>query len=395
MKLGRQNNNKLLPVLRSPRKVVRLDRNLLTDIPSELFRSLSSLRVVDLSSNRLRNLPDGLFMDEGMESLTVSHNQLGRVPASLGDVQQAQGDYYLLAFLHLLRVVDLSSNRLRNLPDGLFMDEGMESLTVSHNQLGRVPASCLGTSAAATLVEMDLSHNLIASLQGSEMFNRLRVTITCWRSFISFLLHNLISSLQGGELSNRLRVTITCWRSFISFLYYSLISSLQGVEISNRLRSLSRLDLSSNKITRIDDGTFSPLNRLAHLDLSHNQGMLVENKGRGFKGLEDSLLYLGLANCSMGSVPELPLHGLRSLDLSHNYFPDMPLEMTVNMTSLRRLDLSYNELSTVPMVAQSLPQLRELSLAGNPITSLTNTTMIGGAQRLIGAGYQTTASQLL
>nr|CAD7393868.1 unnamed protein product [Timema cristinae] len=72
----------------------------------------------------------------------------------------------------------------------------------------------------------------------------------------------------------------------------------------------------------------------------------------------------------------------RSLDLSHNYFPDMPLEMTVNMTSLRRLDLSYNELSTVPMVAQSLPQLRELSLAGNPITSLTNTTMIGGAQRL-------------
>nr|CAD7567857.1 unnamed protein product [Timema californicum] len=173
--------------------VVRFDRNLLTDIPSELFRSLSSLRVVDLSSNRLRNLPDGLFMDEGMESLRVSHNQLGRVPAS-----------------------------------------------------------CLGTSAAATLVEMDLSHNLIASLQGSEMFTR--------------------------------------------------------------LRSLSRLDLSSNKITRIDDGTFSPLNRLAHLDLSHNQGMLVENKGRAFKGLEDSLLYLGLANCSMGSVPELPLHGLRSFE---------------------------------------------------------------------------------
>nr|CAD7452145.1 unnamed protein product [Timema tahoe] len=304
-------------VFRNTRRlqVVRLDRNLLTDIPSELFRSLSSLRVVDLSSNRLRNLPDGLFMDEGMESLTVSHNQLGRVPAS-----------------------------------------------------------CLGTSAAATLVEMDLSHNLIASLQGSEMFNRLRVTITCWRSFISFLLHNFTSSL--------LRVNITCWRSFISFLLHNFTSSLQGVELSNRLRSLSRLDLSSNKITRIDDGTFSPLNRLAHLDLSHNQGMLVENKGRGFKGLEDSLLYLGLANCSMGSVPELPLHGLRSLDLSHNYFPDMPLEMTVNMTSLRRLDLSYNELSTVPMVAQSLPQLRELSLAGNPITSLTNTTMIGGAQRL-------------
>nr|CAD7400647.1 unnamed protein product [Timema poppensis] len=96
---GRNTSYPVLTVL----PVVRFDRNLLTDIPSELFRSLSSLRVVDLSSNRLRNLPDGLFMDEGMESLRVSHNQLGRVPAS-----------------------------------------------------------CLGTSAAATLVEMDLSHNLIA-----------------------------------------------------------------------------------------------------------------------------------------------------------------------------------------------------------------------------------------
>nr|CAD7195691.1 unnamed protein product [Timema douglasi] len=350
-----------------------LGNNALQNATREVFGNMPHLQWLDLSGNRISELDFDVFRNtRRLQVVRFDRNLLTDIPSEL------------FRSLSSLRVVDLSSNRLRNLPDGLFMDEGMESLRVSHNQLGRVPASCLGTSAAATLVEMDLSHNLIASLQGSEMFTR--------------------------------------------------------------LRSLSRLDLSSNKITRIDDGTFSPLNRLAHLDLSHNQGMLVENKGRGFKGLEDSLLYLGLANCSMGSVPELPLHGLRpgaherrasslqsrhvtlrlsitlirmmeftrdarsgvklasllrqnysmildvcditsetccrSLDLSHNYFPDMPLEMTVNMTSLRRLDLSYNELSTVPMVAQSLPQLRELSLAGNPITSLTNTTMIGGAQRL-------------
>nr|CAD7423248.1 unnamed protein product [Timema monikensis] len=286
-----------------------LGNNALQNATREVFGNMPHLQWLDLSGNSISELDFDVFRNtRRLQVVRLDHNLLTDIPSEL------------FRSLSSLRVVDLSSNRLRNLPDGLFMDEGMESLRVSHNQLGRVPASCLGTSAAATLVEMDLSHNLIASLQGSEMFTR--------------------------------------------------------------LRSLSRLDLSSNKITRIDDGTFSPLNRLAHLDLSHNQGMLVENKGRGFKGLEDSLLYLGLANCSMVSVPELPLHGLRSLDLSHNYFPDMPLEMTVNMTSLRRLDLSYNDLSTVPMVAQSLPQLRELSLAGNPITSLTNTTMIGGAQRL-------------
>nr|CAD7393869.1 unnamed protein product [Timema cristinae] len=214
-----------------------LGNNALQNATREVFGNMPHLQWLDLSGNSISELDFDVFRNtRRLQVVRLDHNLLTDIPSEL------------FRSLSSLRVVDLSSNRLRNLPDGLFMDEGMESLRVSHNQLGRVPASCLGTSAAATLVEMDLSHNLIASLQGSEMFTR--------------------------------------------------------------LRSLSRLDLSSNKITRIDDGTFSPLSRLAHLDLSHNQGMLVENKGRGFKGLEDSLLYLGLANCSMGSVPELPLHGL-------------------------------------------------------------------------------------
>lgn len=63
-------------------QVLYLSNNLLTDIPGELFREFSNLRVVELANNRLRVLPDILFTGVPMERLDVSRNQLSRVPFS-------------------------------------------------------------------------------------------------------------------------------------------------------------------------------------------------------------------------------------------------------------------------------------------------------------------------
>lgn len=67
-------------------------------------------------------------------------------------------------------------------------------------------------------------------------------------------------------------------------------------------QSLTWLDLSYNRLVRLDDGIFSDLSYLTHLDLSHNKQLLLESRGRTFHGLEDSLLYLDLSNISLLSV---------------------------------------------------------------------------------------------
>lgn len=50
-------------------------------------------------------------------------------------------------------------------------------------------------------------------------------------------------------------------------------------------------------------------------------------------------------------VPSMLLPKLKSLDLSYNNLPTIPVDTTANLTRLRKLDISYNDLSTVPVVS--------------------------------------------
>lgn len=75
-----------------------------------------------------------------------------------------------------LRIVDLSSNLLRNLPDSLFVGDDLEKLDVSHNQLTKIPVSSLTNIAALTLCELDLSHNHIGAIHSMDLSNKFRVS---------------------------------------------------------------------------------------------------------------------------------------------------------------------------------------------------------------------------
>lgn len=138
--------------------------------------------------------------------------------------------------------------------------------------------------------------------------------------------------------------------------------------------------MSNNKLTRLDEAAFSALPNLIALDLSNNKDLEVY--GRVFMGLEANLIELNLNNISIYQAPDLALPNLRILKLAHNELPSIPTENAVNLTSLRDLDLSYNDLTAVPIITRSLEFLNSLSLAGNPITSLSNTSLLGSAEQL-------------
>lgn len=78
----------------------------------------------------------------------------------------------------------------------------------------------------------------------------------------------------------------------------------------------------------------------------------------------------------------MPLPNLISLSLSHNSLPTVPLEMAASLNSLRNLNLAYNDLTAVPIAVDSMSELKSLSLEGNPITTLTNASLLGISDNL-------------
>ncbi|XP_058444042.1 chaoptin [Malaya genurostris] len=217
-----------------------------------------------------------------------------------------------------LRILKMAHNNLKALPDNLILEEGLEYLDLSYNQFSKIPIMSLSNLAALTLCELDLSHNQI--------------------------------------------------------------TAIHSVDLSNKFRSLSVLDLSHNRLVRLEDATFATVPKLSLLDLSHNDEL--EFMGKAFLGLENSLIELRLANVSLQTAPELANPSLRILKMSHNNLPSFPPDLAANMSSLRELDLSENDLYHVPLITHALPNLRSLSLAGNPISTMTNSSLLGTAETL-------------
>ncbi|KAG8137957.1 hypothetical protein E2320_003896 [Naja naja] len=141
--------------------------------------------------------------------------------------------------------------------------------------------------------------------------------------------------------------------------------------------TLDDLQLTHNQISKITPNTLEGLMNLTVIHLQHNE--LTEGTLSGvFKGLK-SLLYLDLSNNKLTKLPTgLPnnllmlyfdnnqitsvpdqyfqgLNVLQYLRLSHNKLTDSGIPGNVfNISSLVELDLSYNQLKSIPTVNEHL-----------------------------------------
>ncbi|XP_063706940.1 chaoptin isoform X2 [Culicoides brevitarsis] len=418
-------------------KKVRLEDNKIERIERKAFMNLDKLRTINLRGNKINSISDEAFQNlQSLEYLDMAYNSLSsfdfdyfdqvgsisslRVNVSYNKITDLRDNVSSLSvrdhsgsvFHSNIKQLDLSHNNISNILGGFFRpaEISLTHLYLGHNYLTNISRDVFGSMPH--LQWLDLSHNRIFEIDYDTFKNTKRLQVINLSNngisdvpmdlfrFIRFLRvvdlsHNFIRGLtenffggDGMELldlsyNKFMRVPALALSNLAALtlceldLSHNHIAAIQSMCV---LQSLVWLDLSHNELIRLEDAAFATLPRLSYLDLSHNQDLEVN--GRAFIGLENTLLELKLQNISTDVFPELSFNRLQSLSLAFNELPTIPQQIAENLTSLRKVDLSYNDLTMIPEMVKSLPELRSLSLSGNPITTLTNATFHGIAEDL-------------
>ncbi|XP_069758403.1 keratocan [Narcine bancroftii] len=135
--------------------------------------------------------------------------------------------------------------------------------------------------------------------------------------------------------------------------------------------SLEQLRLARNRISSIPEGTFSNLEKLTMLDLQGNRlkdSVIQPNTFRGLK----MLLQLNLAQNDLKAMPEQVPASTLQLYLDNNSIKEIPIDYFSSLSKLSFVRLNNNEISNigVPETVFNVSSIIDLQLSYNQLTAV-------------------------
>ncbi|XP_050212883.1 receptor-like protein EIX1 isoform X2 [Mercurialis annua] len=367
-------------------------------MPSLSLVNLTSLQILEISYsyNFGSSIPKWIFSLSNLISLSLDHNYFeGPIPNSFSNLTS-------------LKILDLSSNGLTaSLPDSLFNLEGLVSLNLEFNSFGDgIPYGLKNLTALRNLVlgNIDFAPDTIPEwLYSLQDIEYLDLRNTNLQGEISNAIQNM-TSLVGLELSNN-KLEGTLPRTSIGYLnrlrsLHLRNNSLFG-EIPETLancKQLVTLDLGLNNFfgnipAWLDNNLSGSIprclnNLTAMIDNPHSYYQLFHSLSFGnfmdealvvMKGREaqyDTVLTMVTnldfsSNKLSGEIPEeiTALVELIGLNLSGNYLTGEIPKNTGNMQKLESVDLSRNQISgNIPPSLSRLIILSYLDLSYNNLS---------------------------
>uniref|UniRef100_T1K991 non-specific serine/threonine protein kinase n=1 Tax=Tetranychus urticae TaxID=32264 RepID=T1K991_TETUR len=380
--------------------ITRLDlsNNNLTSVPFCVFQ-LPSLRILNLSHNRLTTLPE--IEEEKLNTPTSSSQELYLQNNRIDLLPHC---VFELPSLHLL---DLSNNKLTSLPNRLWSAPKLRDLNLSYNLLRELPLK-LPSSVSSSSVESPhlnsskLSHkdffgDETCSLKSIEVLNQRSIKhVNLWNDDVHIVTDTLPE--ESAEVIKQCKLN-NLNLSHNSF--FEIPENLACLAVN-----LSRLNLSYNNLGSMGNAKSYPVS-LKHLDLSHNRIHVWPSMGYNDQE-EQSKHYICYGiDCSFEQSSSKPsklkrikfcIHkqhnrftSLKTLILAHNKLVNLivanddqialeefePLleadgkahRSQISRTlfpSLSMLDVSCNFITEIPPNISELTHLSVLNIAHNP-----------------------------
>ncbi|XP_043687077.1 plant intracellular Ras-group-related LRR protein 7 isoform X1 [Telopea speciosissima] len=131
--------------------IVALRDSKLKTLPDEVLDLEKSIRTLDLTHNKIVDIPMGISKLINMQRLVLADNLIERLPMNLGKLQS-------------LKVLTLDGNRVTVLPDELGLLVRLERLSISGNMLACLPETI---GSLRNLLLLNVSNNQLKSLPES------------------------------------------------------------------------------------------------------------------------------------------------------------------------------------------------------------------------------------
>lgn len=390
--------------------------NTVDRLPSRLS-SLTSLEILDIRDNQMVGLPESIGLLHGqLKKLLLGRNRIGSLPSTLGMLSN-------LVHLHL------NWNQLTSVPDEIGYCTSLEELQLSYNKLRMIPQTFSNlTNLKIATLQNNLLELLPTCLGNMPNLHRLAYQNNMWLMPQQEVLswseeHNMSSKLK---LSNGMKVwcrfqKMQRWRpahvdqvnedgTFELSYIYDRDGGQGGL-------GMEKLDRESNveRYEKVEgaDGTYhdaelvKPLSdheRLVdfltrlhscgknkELDVSgfHMTEFLDYEAGSGFKHINDAGWYtrgLRKLNLSYNRISTLPLSvsrlsTLTAMDLSHNVIIGLPETLSA-LVCLNNIDLSFNRLTVLPCGLGLAAELETIIAHHNPLIAPPMEIMRQGAQKI-------------
>ncbi|XP_077420365.1 PH domain leucine-rich repeat-containing protein phosphatase 2 [Vanacampus margaritifer] len=344
----------------------------------------SQLKSLNLSHNRLGVFPECVCEILTLAELCLSCNNLHTVPVQIGNLQS-------------LQTLSLDGNHLISLPAELGELSQLSSLGLSFNDFNHIPAVLERLSAVDKLC---MAGNQVVCLEVCALLSMghlkhidLRLNgLRCVKSespeSVTQLTHldlrdNCLDSLDLTSVCSL--ETLNCQRNQLRTLTVGGLALRMLHAGSNRLSAVSvyqvpnqltHLDLSQNLLEHLPDWVCD-CRKMEMLDVTHN--LLAELPSRLLNSL--SLRKLLAGNNRLQRLPDLLDHiPLEVLDLQHNKLAELPESLFFKALNLKHLNVSANNLESIPPSGQSddsLSTLQELYLTRNNLNENCGALLVG------------------
>ncbi|XP_070556285.1 toll-like receptor 13 [Ptychodera flava] len=338
---------------------LNLAGNFLRQVGRDVFMNLKCLTILNLSHNQLKSIP-AVSCTSGLQSLILSGNWIGtaEIPKTMSSCST-------------LKILDLSSNRINYLVKGDFhwLNRSSAGVRLKGNHLYGISANSFTPGQRLSFISFELSVRTSSSLQENlKAFEDVKVK----EIDLSIISNNQLEfdngtfqALQNSDVSAFTMADCSSAHHFGDFVFSSMATLTELVfHVENCVASFSASTLA---------GLYN-LENLNFLDLTYflSDGILETVSKYPLKKLSFHLRYpvgaleemsrlekLNLSYAFMSYPSSLSygylrgLKAVRELILSHNFIGSIDNDTFCDLVSVEYLDFSYNPLELKGLTVQT------------------------------------------